>query len=894
MTTVLDFISSSGAASRPSRSNLSGRKPWAKNPSAPGADDGTRLDETLINDLIGLLRGAFDGLGHSATPGNDSDLADAINNAIAAAIADLHSPLFYAGTWNALTNSPALVSSVGTPGAMYTVSVAGATDLDGTDAWDVMDKAVFNGDTGLWERIEGTSVGEAISNLRKAYAAPHTVNDTDNGYTLALSGTAPLTFGAASGYASAFACRILNEDTTQGQLITIPGFGASFSPFFLKPGQAAEVLNQNNAWQISPRHQRQRMAGSNNDFYVDFTLGDDANDGSAAGAGRAKKTVVNALGDILTEYDWDARGSHESHPVINMVDNVADTSGIHWPAHSPTFGGAGSGGIMYVRGATRAISAIANNGSGKVRLTVPSTTGYTTGELKAIEGVSGTLATALNSYMFAITVVDATHVDLADVSFSGSSSGGEITGCSEINVTGANAIDLYHDALIKFGHVRIVSDAGGVATHRSARWQLGPGVVFGKSGVTASSAHVGVGDRSYLFAETDFGIAGNSSFDFIQVGDYSVLNATAATVHFERNVTAGRNVIGLQDGEARFAGFNVHGHTVTGCKAAIYSPGGSLFPGSTSLSAIPGTTPVVMYGVVNYQDVLYFIGLGAVVDFSTAASVAFAAGSVSAPSFFPTGDTNTGPFFPAADIMAIAAGGVEQVRWGGVAKETIGSGSGTAPTNPPSLYLPSPNTGSGSVVAMRQGNNVAYGFDWSVEQTNGGLVLEGVQNNVSARAMEVSRGGQFSLGAGNPAAQNSRLIISKSAQTDNTDSALFVAGATTTKGVAIGFNESSDYGYIQPVNRGGSYKNLILTPEGGNLGVGTNLSPQSKLQVNGAITTTAVTVATLPAANAVTGQRHFVTDANTTLALGLGLAVVGGGANKVPVYSDGTNWIIGG
>lgn len=52
-----------------------------------------------------------------------------------------------------------------------------------------------------------------------------------------------------------------------------------------------------------------------------------------------------------------------------------------------------------------------------------------------------------------------------------------------------------------------------------------------------------------------------------------------------------------------------------------------------------------------------------------------------------------------------------------------------------------------------------------------------------------------------------------------------------------------------------------------------------------------VTVANLPAA--VQGGMAFVTDASTTLILGLGLTVTGGGANKVPVYSDGTNWIIG-
>lgn len=54
------------------------------------------------------------------------------------------------------------------------------------------------------------------------------------------------------------------------------------------------------------------------------------------------------------------------------------------------------------------------------------------------------------------------------------------------------------------------------------------------------------------------------------------------------------------------------------------------------------------------------------------------------------------------------------------------------------------------------------------------------------------------------------------------------------------------------------------------------------------------TVTALPsAATAGVGARAFVSDASTTIILGLGLTVVGSGANKVPVYSNGTNWLIG-
>lgn len=50
-------------------------------------------------------------------------------------------------------------------------------------------------------------------------------------------------------------------------------------------------------------------------------------------------------------------------------------------------------------------------------------------------------------------------------------------------------------------------------------------------------------------------------------------------------------------------------------------------------------------------------------------------------------------------------------------------------------------------------------------------------------------------------------------------------------------------------------------------------------------------VADLPTAAAVgAGARGFVTDASATT---FASVVAGGGANGVPVYSDGTNWRIG-
>lgn len=49
----------------------------------------------------------------------------------------------------------------------------------------------------------------------------------------------------------------------------------------------------------------------------------------------------------------------------------------------------------------------------------------------------------------------------------------------------------------------------------------------------------------------------------------------------------------------------------------------------------------------------------------------------------------------------------------------------------------------------------------------------------------------------------------------------------------------------------------------------------------------------ISAATAGTGARAFITDGNLSAAGNFGSLVSGGGSNKVPIYSDGTDWRIG-
>jgi hypothetical protein len=70
--------------------------------------------------------------------------------------------LFYAGTWNAATNTPTLTSGVGVKNTYYIVSTAGTTNLDGISSWNVGDWAIFNGTT--WQKILGGET-ETFANI---------------------------------------------------------------------------------------------------------------------------------------------------------------------------------------------------------------------------------------------------------------------------------------------------------------------------------------------------------------------------------------------------------------------------------------------------------------------------------------------------------------------------------------------------------------------------------------------------------------------------------------------------------------------------------------------------------------------------------------------------------
>jgi hypothetical protein len=66
--------------------------------------------------------------------------------------------LTFKGTWDANANNPFLQSGVGVGGEYYIVSVAGNTNLDGVNVWQVGDWAIFESTTNMWQKISNSVI----------------------------------------------------------------------------------------------------------------------------------------------------------------------------------------------------------------------------------------------------------------------------------------------------------------------------------------------------------------------------------------------------------------------------------------------------------------------------------------------------------------------------------------------------------------------------------------------------------------------------------------------------------------------------------------------------------------------------------------------------------------
>lgn len=141
--------------------------------------------------------------------------------------------LSYQGSWNASTNTPTLVSSTGTNGYYYIVSVAGSTNLNGVTDWQVGDWAIFNGST--WQKIDQTNLVSSVNGqtgvVSIGYAdlagAIPTWNQNTTGTAAGLSATLAIGSGGTGQTTAGAAFNALSPITSTGDLIIGNGTNSS-------------------------------------------------------------------------------------------------------------------------------------------------------------------------------------------------------------------------------------------------------------------------------------------------------------------------------------------------------------------------------------------------------------------------------------------------------------------------------------------------------------------------------------------------------------------------------------------------------------------------------------------------------------------------------------------
>jgi hypothetical protein len=156
--------------------------------------------------------------------------------------------LSYQGSWNASTNTPTLVSSTGTNGYYYIVSVAGSTNLNGVTDWQVGDWAIFNGST--WQKIDQTNLVSSVNGqtgvVSIAYAdlagAIPTWNQNTTGTAAGLSTTLAIGSGGTGQTTAQAAMNAFAGAVTSGSYLRGNGTNVVMNTI-----QASDVptLNQN-------------------------------------------------------------------------------------------------------------------------------------------------------------------------------------------------------------------------------------------------------------------------------------------------------------------------------------------------------------------------------------------------------------------------------------------------------------------------------------------------------------------------------------------------------------------------------------------------------------------------------------------------------------------------
>jgi len=321
------------------------------------------------------------------------------------------------------------------------------------------------------------------------------------------------------------------------------------------------------------------------------------------------------------------------------------------------------------------------------------------------------------------------------------------------------------------------------------------------AGVITATSFSGSGANLTGVASTD-NIRTNTNATFLQSVNVTGI-VTAAGVNASGVITA--------------TSFSGSGANLTGVASTdnIRTNTNATFLQNINVTGIVTTAGVNASGVITATSFsgsgANLTGLAATANVTTSSLVVIgvstvAAGSTAAPSITPTGDTNTGIFFPSADTIAFSEGGSEAARFDSSGRLLVGTSSARTnfsnSTDDPQLQIESSN-GYGWA-SIRNSNSSGGAYVYIAKSRGTGNVV--LQNNdiIGGLNYEGNDGSEFVTAAqiraevdGTPGANDmpGRLVFSTTADNASSPTARLTIFRDGTTEIAGGFLPTSDNSY---------------------------------------------------------------------------------------------------
>jgi hypothetical protein len=396
----------------------------------------------------------------------------------------------------------------------------------------------------------------------------------------------------------------------------------------------------------------------------------------------------------------------------------------------------------------------------------------------------------------------------------------------------------------------------------------------GIQGMNSTAGHyqvIGTGPTFFTLGNTGFwyysnvSTTGSSTYGNTQVAAYLPT--------YSGNIgSAGANVIATQYGNsigttATYSSLITVGNVIT-TNGVFWANGVAYSSGSSSY----GNTQVAAYllgniTVGNITGTQYGNSIGTTATYS---------GNISAANIITTGATSgniSGANYVSANVFQVSTGifWANGTAWsssgGGTTYTSSGAGNVNISGSAINLTASGPGaTSAGSSTAIPVVTTDAYGRV-STMTTAAVIAPAGTLSGTTLAA----------------------TVVTSSLTSVGTLTSLAVTGNITAANI-IANQYGNSIGTFATYSGNVTAANIVTTGTYGNI-TGANVISANTVSVTTYVRTQPVTFATLPAAaSAGAGARAFITDGNTTT---FGSQVSGGGANAVPVYSNGTNWYVG-